>query len=254
MSGTVGDDRAEKLEEQQAIAGYDENEEGDVDAHAIKHDDEAASTASRLDATIDDDDMHGALPATEQQDEDDDEDEDEDLPYPEPEQDEPLLPPAGFRPFFTLVEDGTGEHHHPNVHYVFADDDPDILTSAALEMLQDSRHEREVEERFVILDFAADGKEIISATSLSPDWQAMQTKLSAAPSWGGDDGKSRDKGLMLTISGREAGEGNTSKDKARKEDIEALLKTFDEHMGSLDGVLGTEETDATIDTPATEAL
>ena len=197
--------------------------------------------------------MHGALPPAEEQEYEDNEDDDnEGIPYPEPDQDEPLLPPSAFRPFFTLIEDSTGEHHHPNVHYLFADDDPEILTSAALETLHEPHHEQDVEERFVILDFASDGKEIVSATSLSPDWQAVQTKLTPAPSWGGDDGKNADKELMLTISGREASREGVSKDKARKGDVEILLKTFDEHMGSLDGVLGSEEMDAVVDTPAAE--
>ena len=49
---------------------------------------------------------------------------------------EDLLPPQDFKPFFVLIEDPeTGEYHHPTVHYVFSDDDPEILTSAALEVL-----------------------------------------------------------------------------------------------------------------------
>lgn len=247
----------EKPEEAPRGVGGEEHDKDDAVAHAIKANDGDAHTASRVDATIDDDDMHGALPPAEDEQDDEDEDEDEDgdsggLLYPEPDQDAPLLPPSDFRPFFTLVEDDTGEHHHPNVHYVFADDDPDILTSAALETLQESKHESRVEQRFVILDLAADGTELVSATSLSPDWQAVQTKLTAAPSWGGHDGKSADKGMMLTISGREARKEGAGKDKIRKGDIDALLKAFDEHMGSLDGVLVTEETDAIMDTPAAD--
>lgn len=42
-----------------------------------------------------------------------------------------------FQPFFTLVEDAnTGEYHHPTVHYIFSDDDTDILTEAAVRSLE----------------------------------------------------------------------------------------------------------------------
>jgi hypothetical protein len=40
------------------------------------------------------------------------------------------IPP--FQPLFTLIEDTrTGNHHHPAVHYVFTDDDGDMITDAA---------------------------------------------------------------------------------------------------------------------------
>ncbi|ETN38201.1 uncharacterized protein HMPREF1541_06232 [Cyphellophora europaea CBS 101466] len=42
-----------------------------------------------------------------------------------------------FQPFFTLIEDAvTHEHFHPAVHYIFADDDADIVTEAALRSLE----------------------------------------------------------------------------------------------------------------------
>ncbi|KAF2709511.1 hypothetical protein K504DRAFT_360184, partial [Pleomassaria siparia CBS 279.74] len=63
-------------------------------------------------------------------------DEEDEIPYPEPSSEQTLLPPAHFNPFFTLIEDGTsGEHYHPYVHYVFADDDPVIVTAAAMRSL-----------------------------------------------------------------------------------------------------------------------
>src|SRR4051812_14547588 len=41
-----------------------------------------------------------------------------------------------LRPFFTLIEDTvSSEHHHPTVHYIFADDDSDIITEAACRAL-----------------------------------------------------------------------------------------------------------------------
>lgn len=42
-----------------------------------------------------------------------------------------------FQPFFTLIEDAhTAEYHHPTVHYIFSDDDTDIVTEAALRSLE----------------------------------------------------------------------------------------------------------------------
>ena len=42
-----------------------------------------------------------------------------------------------FQSFFTLIEDTvTNEHHHPTVHYIFADDDTDLITEAALRSLE----------------------------------------------------------------------------------------------------------------------
>ncbi|KAF2003894.1 hypothetical protein P154DRAFT_552336 [Amniculicola lignicola CBS 123094] len=62
--------------------------------------------------------------------------EDDEIPYPEPSSEQTLLPPPNFNPFFTIIEDGTtSEHHHPYVHYVFADDDPVIVTAAAMRSL-----------------------------------------------------------------------------------------------------------------------
>lgn len=43
---------------------------------------------------------------------------------------QPQQPPP-FQPLFTLVTDSTTRAtHHPRVHYIFSDDDPDILTEA----------------------------------------------------------------------------------------------------------------------------
>ncbi|KAJ5175733.1 uncharacterized protein N7482_001610 [Penicillium canariense] len=42
-----------------------------------------------------------------------------------------------FQPFFTLIEDAhTSDHHHPTVHYIFSDDDTDIVTEAAVRSLE----------------------------------------------------------------------------------------------------------------------
>ncbi|KAJ5496191.1 hypothetical protein N7463_008178 [Penicillium fimorum] len=55
--------------------------------------------------------------------------------HPEEGSEQPLSHPA-FEPFFTLIEDAhTSDYHHPTVHYIFSDDDTDIVTEAALRSL-----------------------------------------------------------------------------------------------------------------------
>lgn len=50
---------------------------------------------------------------------------------------DPPQPQIPFHPFFTLIEDSlTTEHHHPTVHYIFADDEQDIITEAACRALE----------------------------------------------------------------------------------------------------------------------
>ncbi|RDW87125.1 uncharacterized protein DSM5745_03767 [Aspergillus mulundensis] len=47
------------------------------------------------------------------------------------------LPHILSQPFFTLIEDThTSEYYHPTVHYIFSDDDTDIVTEAALRSLE----------------------------------------------------------------------------------------------------------------------
>ncbi|OAX81067.1 hypothetical protein ACJ72_04598 [Emergomyces africanus] len=42
-----------------------------------------------------------------------------------------------FRPFFTLIQDAhSSDYHHPTVHYIFADDDTDLITEAALRAME----------------------------------------------------------------------------------------------------------------------
>jgi hypothetical protein len=53
-------------------------------------------------------------------------------------QNESIAFQPSFQPLFTLIEDPiTREHHHPTVHYLFADDDNDIITDAACRSLAD---------------------------------------------------------------------------------------------------------------------
>lgn len=171
----------------------------------------------------------------------------EETTYAEPAAEE-LLPPPDFKSFFTLIEDPeTGEHHHPTVHYIFSDDDPEILTAAALEALDEDKanaglvaQQNEVQERYVVVDMAADGKSIASASSLSPDWQALKTSISQAPDWN-QDSRSGDGSLMLKISGqvsRPIGTAKPKKSQPQPGNLDDLVKTFSERLQGLGDVLG----------------
>jgi hypothetical protein len=178
----------------------------------------------------------------------------DDIPYPEPSSEQTLLPPPNFKPFFTLIEDTTsGEHYHPYVHYVFADDDPVIITAASMRGLglddtrylpqeavegEDRRSDHEeiegdehdlpvesplpppipgVQEHYLIVDLGADGRTITDAQSLSSEWQITKTDVRTAPSF---DESSPDQGHMLRIQGVEIprkskgkGKGQAGQDK-----------------------------------------
>ncbi|RMZ00182.1 hypothetical protein D0860_08080 [Hortaea werneckii] len=189
--------------------------------------------------------------------------------YPEPTQASSLLPPPDFKPFFTLIEDPeTGEHHHPAVHYIFADDEPEFLTDATLMALeqQQQQHQQqqqqqeqehtpttpqssELEERFILLDLAEGGKTVLSTTSLSPHWQALKATVGKAPSLGQSEEEGRSGGNpMLTISGQEGGQASSGfggkkgrKTKAGGARIEDLVRGFEERLVGLDEVLGEKE-------------
>lgn len=188
--------------------------------------------------------------------------------YPEPTQASFLLPPPDFKPFFTLIEDPeTGEHHHPAVHYIFADDEPEFLTDAtlmALEQQQQQQHQEqtptsqqasEVEERFILLDLAEDGKTVLSTTSLSPNWQVLKASVGKAPSLGQSEEEGSGGGNpMLTIGGQEGSRGSlgSAGTKGRRMkvgaaaggggggegSVEDLVRGFEERLLGLDEVLG----------------
>lgn len=194
----------------------------------------------------------------------------EDIPYPEPTSEQTLLPPPNFKPFFTVIDDTTtGEHYHPFVHYVFADDDPVIVTAAAMRSLglddthylprpereakgqeqhQDEVDEEEQEppvesplppplpatkERFIIIDVAADGQTIVDAQSMSPDWQITNASTRIAPSF---DESSPDSGYMVQIEGVEVPRKSKGKAKGQPGDSK-LNEARDRSQGDIFGAL-----------------
>lgn len=159
--------------------------------------------------------------------------------YPELEEHIMLQPPQGFKPYFTLVEDRlTGEHHHPMVHYVFADDDPDLLTNAALETLHTDHVDGAVAtDRFVLVDMSADGQEVVSTFSMSADWQGVVSRVTQAPSWGNDSASTQ---LMLRICGQGSLPGQRARIFQRKKgDVKGLTQILVDLQGDVESVVGS---------------
>ncbi|PSN70242.1 hypothetical protein BS50DRAFT_571535 [Corynespora cassiicola Philippines] len=200
-------------------------------------------------------------------------DEDDEIPYPEPGSEHTLLPPPNFNPFFTLVEDTTsGEHYHPYVHYIFTDDDPVIVTAAAMRSLglddaqylpqpeapereqnvdeYDEEQEQEpqaesplpptipgVKEHYLLVDIAADGHTVVDAQSLSPEWQITDASVRTAPSF--EEG-SLDGSYMLRIEGVDIPGKRKGKAKGQPGEIklkDARDRTQGDIFGALDGLV-----------------
>ena len=186
---------------------------------------------------------------------------DEEMPYPEPSSEQTLLPPPNFGPFFALVEDLTsGEHYHPYVHYVFADDDPVIMTAASMRGMglndakylphntlenhggehEQSHEEREdhdlhidsplpppipgIREHYLIVDIGADGRTVIDAQSLSSAWQITNASVRPAQSF---VESLPDQGFMLRIEGVEvpSKKKGKGKGKGKGEHGDSILST-----------------------------
>lgn len=198
----------------------------------------------------------------------------DDIPYLEPGSEQTLLPPPNFQPFFTLIEDmTTGEHHHPYVHYVFADDDPVIMTAASMRglglddtkyLLQVSvdgeeamQHHTDLEggeldlpaespllppipgvkEHYLVVDVGADGRTVTDAQSLSSEWQITKTDVRTAPSL---DDSSLDQGYMLRVEGIEISQKNKGKGKGpagRDQLSEAREKSHGDIFKALDSLV-----------------
>lgn len=131
-----------------------------------------------------------------------------------------------FTPLFALVNPSTHSSqrqkiHHPTVHYIFEDDDPEILT-AALAHHHRQGYEQDADyaggspypmERAILLDMVPSddgtGLKVSQANSLSPDWAVVSTSLtrmeSGAASEGHDGGENNGSGhagpWMLKIDG-----------------------------------------------------
>jgi hypothetical protein len=117
-----------------------------------------------------------------------------------------------------ITDAESGETYHPSTYYVFQDDEPDVLSSAALHALDayspQAIREAEAkalvegttreEERYVLLSMGPDGTNVVSARSLAPSWAVTSAEVRAAPTFDGGEGEGSD-GLMLMVEGLSSG-------------------------------------------------
>lgn len=144
-----------------------------------------------------------------------------------------------FQPFFTLIADTSSSttYHPRQIHYLFSDDDTEILTNACLDssvpphpneadpispsssrehpptakLKSRSKQPRsnvpkERENRVLVLDVDESGSLITKAHSLTPSWQILSTTLAPAPTWEAPntsqtEGANSNGGMMLRVEG-----------------------------------------------------
>ncbi|KAL2108205.1 hypothetical protein VUR80DRAFT_4124 [Thermomyces stellatus] len=161
---------------------------------------------------------------------------------PEEEAREPV--DARLPPLFTLVQNSTSKTtHHPHVHYIFADDDPELLTRALTASDPAAPGGAEA-TRSVLLDLAPgdDGWQVSHASSLSADWAVVDAGLRTMEDAEGQEGGTG--ALMLRIEGVEGESGDVeASEGARdgKEEYEVLMEEFEKRMGVLRRVVGAGE-------------
>lgn len=184
---------------------------------------------------------------------------------------------SAFQPIYTLVNNAsTKTTHHPRVHYIFSDDDPDVLTQALAQQhdanLNESASGPAPDHRAVLLDLRPDkdGSFNVSwASSLSPSWAVLDAQVSriSPPSEdGGNTSPSKKKPdrLMLRVEGIEgaslasSGEFRLSGDRSGQgsgsgsgtgsgqkgldgEDYNTLVNEFDTRMSMLKKVVDAGE-------------
>jgi len=143
--------------------------------------------------------------------------------YPEPAGDD-LVAPADFRPFFTLIEDThTGEHYHPHVQYIFADDDPDAVTLSIIESSQ-GHDNADPDHRVILLDIQADGRTVQRAHCLNSSWHVSEAVVSQAPSWNEASPDSATQGMMLNITGQCQQPFTSNTDSSHEQMQDAILQ------------------------------
>jgi hypothetical protein len=101
----------------------------------------------------------------------------------------------------------------------------------------DSKLKREAvktaKEHYLIVDLGADGRTIVNAQSLSPEWQITDSSIRTAPSF---DESSPDQGYMLRVEGIEIPSKNKGKGKGQAGD-DKLNEARDKSQGDLFGAL-----------------
>lgn len=165
-----------------------------------------------------------------------------------PQEDEPRdAPDARLPQLFTLVHNSTSKTtHHPHVHYIFADDDPEVLTRA-LTASDPAASGGTDTTRSILLDIAQgdEGWQVSHASSLSTDWAVVDAGLRPMEDAEGQEGAAG--GLMLRIEGVEGDSGNLEASEGARdgrdgrEEYGALVGEFERRMGVLRRVVGAGE-------------
>ena len=133
------------------------------------------------------------------------------------------------------------------MHYIFSDDDSDLITDAALRIhdtkLQshdaidpDSSNQPESsspppQDRYILLTLSPSLTAISSARSMTPDWQVLNAEISSAPTLEGASGE-EGKGMMLRIEGTE-GAKRLGREEAEALGLEGLVEEFGRRMEEL---------------------
>lgn len=187
-----------------------------------------------------------------------------------------------FQPIYTLLNNSsTRTTHHPQVHYIFSDDDPDILTQALARQhdanMNESASGPAPDHRAILLDLSPDKNgsfNVAWATSLSPSWAVLDAQVSRISPPSSDGGGPADRNtnmsqkepdrLMLRIEGIEggsltssselrlsdersgpgsgSGSGSGSGQRAvEAEDYNSLVEDFDKRMAMLRKVVDAGE-------------
>ncbi|KAI9171812.1 Endochitinase B1 [Paramyrothecium foliicola] len=188
----------------------------------------------------------------------------------------PDVPPPRFEPLFTLLTNSTTNTTvHPRVHYVFSDDDPGVLASAATDPSQralvvdlvpatsqqqaasqlrsTADHNASVAAATAAAAASSSAWDIAWASSLSPDFAVTASQLAVQQHGGEGNGA-----LMLRVEGIErepvdvgsgdapvAGGGSSGslRDSGGpgREDVDSLLDDFRRRMELLRKVVGEND-------------
>jgi hypothetical protein len=136
-----------------------------------------------------------------------------------------------------ITDAESGETYHPSTYYVFADDEPDALTTAALDALEAySPHAREEtearaqvedmpreEERYILVSLGPNGTNITSVKSLAPNWAITNAEIRPTPTFDGGEDQGSD-GLMLMVEGLVASDTSAIQEGKTLQERQALAK------------------------------
>jgi hypothetical protein len=148
-------------------------------------------------------------------------------------------PSTSFAPFFTLITStNSTTTHHPTVHYIFSDDDTDVLTDALLHIADRAEappptaSKSEAKERYIVVNINESGETVRQAYSLTGDWQVLTAEVGKAPTREGEESG----GMMLRVEGTE-GVKVEEAGAVGEEGLERLVSVFERRLAEMKRVL-----------------